>query len=75
MKDEPEKTQYAGSYGRQSDRYEEYVEFVESHAVSSQKEDDGDQGTKMIYTLKPEDVKNGEILAIKFVLSIQRLTI
>lgn len=57
MKDEPEKTQYAGSYGRQSDRYEEYVEFVESHAVSSQKEDDGDQGTKMIYTLKPEDVK------------------
>ena len=51
------KTQYAGSYGRQSDRYEEYVEFVESHAVSSQKEDDGDQGTKMIYTLKPEDVK------------------
>ena len=57
MKVEPEKTQYAGSYGRQSDRYEEYVEFVESHAVSSQKEDDGDQGTKMIYTLKPEDVK------------------
>ena len=57
MKDEPEKTQYAGSYGRQSDRYEEYVEFVESHAVSSQKEDDRDQGTKMIYTLKPEDVK------------------
>ena len=57
MKVEPEKTQYAGSYGRQSDRYEEYVEFVESHAVSSQKEDDGVQGTMMIYTLKPEDVK------------------
>ncbi len=57
MKNEPEKTRYAGSYGRQSSRYEEYIEFVESHAVSSRKENDGNQGTSTIYTLKPEDVE------------------
>lgn len=56
-KNEPEKTRYAGSYGRQSDRYKEYIKFVESHAVSRRKENDGNQGISTIYTLRSEDVQ------------------
>ena len=52
---------YAGNYGRQTKKYEEYVEFVKDHA-SSVKEGEEDleyllspyQGKGMVYTLDPE---------------------
>ncbi|HJC49793.1 MAG TPA: serine/threonine protein kinase [Candidatus Anaerostipes avistercoris] len=62
--EEPQKQTYAGNYGRQSDRYEEYIEFVKHHAVSREKSEKDElyesypyRGLSTIYTLKSEDVK------------------
>ena len=55
---------YAGDYGRQTERYKEYLEFVKSRAVSTKKsekdeeyETDPYRGLSTIYFLKSEDVK------------------
>ena len=60
-REEPQKETYAGNYGRQSERYKEYVEFVKNHAISSQEngndKSDSYEEFSTVYTLKTKDVK------------------
>lgn len=61
MVKEEDRETYAGNYARQSERYREYITFVEKHAVSSSEEKAPEaaayQGSSTIYTLSLEAVK------------------
>lgn len=55
---------YAGNYGRQSEKYKEFLQFVDDHAVSEEEgEEDLDyqlypeQGKGTVYTLDPQAVQ------------------
>lgn len=55
---------YAGNYGRQTKKYEEYVEFVKKYAIYEKEEMENSeymaypsQGKSMVYTLDPEAVQ------------------
>lgn len=52
---------YAGNYGRRTEKYKEYLEFVKNRAVSSSQGKVNElypyQGISTIYTLEPKDVK------------------
>ena len=55
-----EEVSYAGNYGRQTEKYRDYLEFVKANAVSVEEgEDHTDflyQGKSTVYTLDPGDV-------------------
>lgn len=51
---------YAGSYGRQTEKYEAFLEFIKERAVSAEeKEEDSvySRGKSTVYTLEPEDAQ------------------
>lgn len=56
-----EEVSYAGNYGRQTEKYRDYLEFVKANAVSVEEgEDHTDflyQGKSTVYTLDPGDVQ------------------
>lgn len=56
-----EAVSYAGNYGRQTEKYKEYIEFVKEHTVSVQVGEKDPlypyQGRSLIYTLEEEAVE------------------